>query len=145
VRESATEICSQLVYGTPKTHRAAGDRRKVRGRRRRPCAPTRCCRRPGVHGTASRTLRSSNFRNTVGLPSVIELAEHYPELARLRVHDLRHTAASLAISCGSNVKVVQQMLGHKSASMTLDLYLHLYTQDLEDLAGRLNAQYRVVA
>jgi integrase len=76
---------------------------------------------------------------------VIELAEHYPELARLRVHDLRHTAASLAISCGSNVKVVQQMLGHKSASMTLDLYLHLYTQDLEDLAGRLNAQYRVVA
>ena len=75
-------------------------------------------------------LRSSNFRNTVWLPSVRTLAEHHPDLVALRVHDLRHTAASLAISCGANVKVVQQMLGHKNASMTLDLYSHLYTEDL---------------
>ncbi len=40
-------------------------------------------------------------------------------------HALRHTAASLAIDAGANVKVVQQMLGHKSATMTLDLYGHL--------------------
>jgi integrase len=38
---------------------------------------------------------------------------------------LRHTAASLAIASGANLKVVQQMLGHKSATMTLDLYGHL--------------------
>jgi integrase len=35
-------------------------------------------------------------------------------------HELRHTAASLAIASGADVKVVQQMLGHKSAVMTLD-------------------------
>jgi hypothetical protein len=41
-------------------------------------------------------------------------------------HALRHTAASLAIAAGANVKVVQTMLGHKSATMTLDLHGHLF-------------------
>jgi integrase len=36
-------------------------------------------------------------------------------------HNLRHTAASLAVSAGANVKAVQRMLGHANASMTLDL------------------------
>jgi integrase len=42
-------------------------------------------------------------------------------LGGLHPHALRHTAASLAIDSGANIKVVQQMLGHKSATMTLDL------------------------
>jgi Phage integrase family len=37
-------------------------------------------------------------------------------------HDLRHTAASLAISAGANVKAMQRMLGHAEALMTLDTY-----------------------
>jgi site-specific recombinase XerD len=41
-------------------------------------------------------------------------------------HELRHTAASLAIASGPDVKVIKQMLGHKSATMTLDLYGHLW-------------------
>jgi site-specific recombinase XerD len=45
--------------------------------------------------------------------------------AGLHPHALRHTAASLAIDSGADVKVVQRMLGHKSATMTLDLYGHL--------------------
>ena len=53
-------------------------------------------------------------------------------------HELRHTAASLAISAGANVKVVQRMLGHKSATMTLDLYGHLFSDDLESVADGLN-------
>jgi integrase len=39
-------------------------------------------------------------------------------IPRLTPHDLRHTAASLAISWGANVKAVQRMLGHASAAMT---------------------------
>ena len=38
----------------------------------------------------------------------------------LTPHDLRHTAASLAVAAGTNVKAVQRMLGHASAAMTLD-------------------------
>jgi len=56
----------------------------------------------------------------------------------LRIHDLRHTAASLAVSAGANVKAVQRMLGHSSASLTLDRYSHLFTEDLEALADRLD-------
>lgn len=37
-------------------------------------------------------------------------------------HDLRHTAASLAVRAGGHVKAVQRMLGHSSAAMTLDVY-----------------------
>lgn len=61
-------------------------------------------------------------------------------LDRLTPHDLRHTAASLAISSGANVKAVQRMLGHKSAAMTLDTYADLFDDDLDDVATRLDAR-----
>lgn len=61
-------------------------------------------------------------------------------------HDLRHTAASLAVSAGASVKAVQTMLGHKSAAMTLDVYSDLFDSDLYDVAARMNAQQdRVLA
>ncbi|WP_397517365.1 tyrosine-type recombinase/integrase [Rhodococcus sp. BP22] len=53
-------------------------------------------------------------------------------------HELRHTAASLAIQSGANVKVVQRMLGHKSATLTFDLYGHLYADDLDSVADALD-------
>jgi len=52
-------------------------------------------------------------------------------------HEFRHTAASLAIASGADVKVVQQMLGHKSATMTLDLYGHLFPDRLDVVADAL--------
>jgi integrase len=60
-------------------------------------------------------------------------------LERLTPHDLRHTAASLAVSSGANVKAVQRMLGHKSAAMTLDTYADLFDDDLDAVAMRLDA------
>jgi integrase len=53
-------------------------------------------------------------------------------------HELRHTAASLAIASGADVKVVQQMLGHKSATMTLDLYGHLFGDRLDVVADAMD-------
>ena len=53
----------------------------------------------------------------------------------LTPHDLRHTAASIAISSGANVKVVQRMLGHATASMTLDTYADLFDADLDTVAA----------
>lgn len=53
-------------------------------------------------------------------------------------HDLRHTAASLAISAGANVKAVQRMLGHASAAMTLDTYADLFDDDLDFVASALS-------
>lgn len=56
----------------------------------------------------------------------------------LTMHDLRHTAASIAISSGANVKAVQRMLGHKTAAMTLDTYADLFDSDLDTVAKRVN-------
>lgn len=62
-----------------------------------------------------------------------------PEFPRVTAHDLRHTAASLAVSSGANVKAIQKMLGHSSAAMTLDVYADLFDDDLEDVAVRMNS------
>jgi integrase len=53
------------------------------------------------------------------------------KIPRTTPHDLRHTAASLAVSAGANVKAVQKMLGHASAAMTLDVYADLFDDDLD--------------
>jgi integrase len=57
----------------------------------------------------------------------------------MTVHDLRHTAASLAVSAGANVKAVQRMLGHASAAMTLDTYADLFDDDLDAVSDALDA------
>ena len=57
----------------------------------------------------------------------------------MRLHDLRHTCASLAISEGANVKVVQKLLGHKTAVLTLDRYGHLFPDDLDAVADAFDA------
>ena len=56
-----------------------------------------------------------------------------------RLHDLRHTCASLAIRSGANVKVVQRLLGHKSATLTLDRYGHLFPDDLDAVADAFDS------
>ena len=42
----------------------------------------------------------------------------------LRFHDLRHSAASVALSQGVHPKIVSEMLGHSRISLTLDVYSH---------------------
>jgi integrase len=58
---------------------------------------------------------------------------------RLRLYDLRHSCASLLIREGATVKAVQAQLGHATASITLDTYGHLFPDELDQLAGRLEA------
>jgi len=79
-------------------------------------------------------LRNTSFRIRVFTKAKADLG-----LDTLRIHDLRHTAATLAVAAGANVKVVQRMLGHASAAMTLDVYAGLFTDDLDSVAERLDA------
>jgi integrase len=46
-------------------------------------------------------------------------------LPRIRIHDLRHTAASALLADGIHPKVVQEFLGHSSIKVTLDVYSHV--------------------
>ena len=68
-----------------------------------------------------------------------------PEFPTITPHSLRHTCASLAINAGANVKVLQNLLGHKTATMTLDRYGHLYPDELGVIADALDAGARAAA
>lgn len=85
-------------------------------------------------GPRGAVLRSQTFQRAALAPAAARIG-----LAGLHPHELRHTAASLAIASGADVKVVQQMLGHKSATMTLDLYGHLFGDRLDLVAEALDA------
>lgn len=64
-------------------------------------------------------LNPSNLRNRSGVR------------ADLRFHDLRHTCATMLLRAGVNVKVVSEMLGHASITITLDTYSHVLP-DMQD-------------
>ena len=59
------------------------------------------------------------------------------DLPRIRLHDLRHTSASLMLAAGVHPKIVSERLGHSSISVTLDLYSHVIPGLQADAAERL--------
>lgn len=85
-------------------------------------------------GPRGAVLRSQTFQRAALTEAAAAIG-----VPGLTPHELRHTAASLAIASGADVKVVQQMLGHKSATMTLDLYGHLFGDRLDVVADALEA------
>jgi integrase len=85
-------------------------------------------------GPRSRSwMRNRTFRRGWLTPAAAAIG-----LPGLTPHELRHTAASLAISAGANVKAVQRMLGHASAEVTLNVYSDLFDDDLDEVATRLD-------
>ena len=62
------------------------------------------------------------------------------ELRRVRIHDLRHTFASLLIQQGESLAYVQQQLGHSSIQVTVDVYGHLIPGANRAAVDRLDAQ-----
>ena len=78
-------------------------------------------------------LRVRNMRRD-WFDSAVKAAKVGP----LTPHELRHTAASLAVSAGASVLALQRMLGHDKPSTTLDVYSDLFDEDLDEVANRLS-------
>ncbi len=78
-----------------------------------------------------------NCRGRVGNKAV---AEAGLDNAVLTPKALRHTAASMAIAAGADVKVVQRMLGHADASMTLNTYTDLWPDRLDEVSDAVSVQ-----
>jgi integrase len=57
------------------------------------------------------------------------------QVPRVRIHDLRHTYASLALRAGNRIEVVSRQLGHSTITMTLDVYRHVYQDELQNVVG----------
>jgi len=137
VEEAATEVGGRLVFGAPKTHEA----RTVIVPRFvmdaiQPLLENRDSDALVFTATRGGPVRLNNFRRRVFTPAAERIGK--PGLVP---HDLRDTAASLAISSGASIKAVQRMLGHASAKMTLDVYGSLFEEDLETLADRIEERY----
>ena len=139
VHRSDTTPGGKLVEGTPKTHQAR-DVPLVRAL----VAPLAELMEgkagaDRVFVTLSGTpVRGDNFRHRVYNDAVKQAMVTDTTMPKVTIHDLRHTAASLAVKAGGNVKAVQRMLGHASAAMTLDRYSDLFDDDLDNLVGRLD-------
>lgn len=136
VRRAFADVGGQLIIGTPKSHqsrtvpvprflaRELADITAIKH------ADDLVFTRRGGHA-----LRLSNWRRSAFLPAC-----HKAKVSDdFRIHDLRHTAASLMIQAGYPAKMLQEIMGHASITTTLDLYGHLYPGDMDRYADRLDS------
>src|SRR5690606_32670523 len=82
-------------------------------------------------------LRNQNWRRSVLTPTLVRA-----KIKPITPHNLRDTAASLAIDAGASVVAVARMLGHEDAATTLRHYASLFPDDLDDVAKRLDVKAR---
>lgn len=138
IEENAVKVGQQVIVGTPKSH----ERRSVpypeflAEALGSECAGKR--KHELIFGDGVVHLRSPHSKSGWFVLAVERCQAIDPDFPKITPHDLRHTAASLAISAGANVKAVQRMLGHASAAMTLDVYADLFEDDLDEVSGKLN-------
>jgi integrase len=135
VLRAFSDVGGELVLGTPKSHQS-----------RTVPVPSFLARELADSLTGRRAddlafitgrgypLRLSNWRRQVFTPACARAQIS----SQFRIHDLRHTAASLMIQAGYPPKMLQEILGHASITTTLDLYGHLYPGDMDRYADRLN-------
>ncbi len=139
ISEAISEISGRLSFGSPKTYQT----RTVH-------LPAFVAQMLGHHlGTVENdaaalvftapqggALRYSNTRRGIWDPARNRAGR---DLADITPHHLRHTCASLMRAGGADVKAIQQQLGHRSATVTLNTYTHLFEGDLDDVMDRLEA------
>ncbi|TWV45606.1 site-specific integrase [Streptomyces misionensis] len=150
VRRNVQRIRRELIFGTPKTmrsirtvslprrcvqaltqHRVAQDReRKIAGPKWKPAEgqPT------GLIFTTS-TGRVIDPR---GLNRMLTILCRDARVPRVRVHDLRHTCASLLLAQGVDARTIMETLGHSTITMTLDTYAHVMGTTLRAAADRMD-------
>lgn len=59
-------------------------------------------------------------------------------IRKIRIHDFRHSCASLLINNGANITLVAKYLGHSNISMTLNTYSHMYKSRLEEIVNLID-------
>jgi integrase len=137
VDRSAANVNGEIIYGPTKTHQIREV--PVPTFLRNPLLAQMQGKEPTdllFTSPEGGPLRSQNFGRRVFTPALVKAG-----LERMRVHDLRHTTAALAVDAGANIKGIQRMLGHADASMTLNTYADLFDGHLDEVAERLHAAY----
>ena len=140
VAESLADVSGRAVFGQTKTYRV----RKTRipdflVHELRAHLETVDLASDALVFTAPRggPLGIANFRQRVWWPALD--AASLPR--SIRIHDMRHTCASLLIRQGVHPKAIQHHLGHSSINITMDRYGHLLPDQYDDLASQLDAAH----
>tara|TARA_R110002020_G_scaffold286153_7_gene501733 strand:+ start:1846 stop:2985 length:1140 start_codon:yes stop_codon:yes gene_type:complete len=138
IEDNAVEVGNKVHLGTPKSHKSRAvpvprfvlEQLRLHTSRLDGDALVFA----GRDGGYMRRTRASE-----GSRSWFKVALKEANLPLMTPHDLRHTAASLAVQSGAHVKTIQRMLGHASAAMTLDVYSDLFDDDLDLVSIALDA------
>jgi integrase len=150
VRRNLQRIKRELIFGTPKTarsirtvslpkrcvealhaHRAKQDEeRKVAGAKWKPLD-----HQPGGLIFTTSTGRATDPRS---LNRMLTILCTKANVRRVRVHDLRHTCASLLLAQGVDARIIMETLGHSTITMTLDTYAHVMQTTLRAAADRMD-------
>ncbi|WP_457099328.1 tyrosine-type recombinase/integrase [Microbacterium sp. P5_E9] len=145
IEENAVLVRWEVHVGTPKTH----ERRSVPYLEFLAPLIDAACAGKGpenlLFGNGETHMKRENDSENWFAVAVRRAQKIDPSIPRITPHDLRHTAASLAISAGANVKAVQKMLGHASAAMTLDTYADLFDDDLDAVADRMQEAAQIAS
>jgi integrase len=142
IAESATDVRGRKVFGEPKNRQARSI--EIPAFLIEPMA--RQLQSANTHpnslvftSTSDTPMDWSNFRKRVWIPAVEQAG-----VSPLRMHDLRHTAASILIAQGCQPKFVQEHLGHSSITVTMDRYGHLYPEARTEVADAFDRAYSSV-
>jgi integrase len=150
IQQTLSQVEAGLVFAPTKTHRS---RRRVSI----PASMVEVLRRHRAEQTGQRLKAGPAWQETdlvfadaLGSPAsekrlraAFEAAIKAADVPRIRIHDLRHTMATLMLSQGEHPKVVSERLGHATVGITLDTYSHvlpgLQAAAAERLATTLDA------
>ena len=141
VEESLAEVSGQLIFGPTKSH----------AERALPIPPSLMAELEQHLETIDGDPDTLLFTGEKGGPLRYRFAYMdvwRPVLAKLKMpvvgmHALRHSAAARMISAGASPKAVQSIMGHRSAAFTLTVYGHLFDEDLDALARRMDERNAV--
>ncbi|MFF4147503.1 tyrosine-type recombinase/integrase [Streptomyces sp. NPDC001698] len=150
VRRNVQRIRRELIFGSPKTmrsirtvslpkhcmralaqHRAQQEReRKVAGKKWQPAS--------GQPDGLIFTTTTGRVTDPRSLNRMLTILCRDAGVRRVRVHDLRHTCASLLLAQGVDARTIMETLGHSTITMTLDTYAHVMSTTLKAAADRMD-------
>ncbi|MGC9472590.1 tyrosine-type recombinase/integrase [Streptomyces sp. WG4] len=150
VRRNVQRIRRELLFGTPKTTRSirtvsvplhlvrALTHHRDQQERERKVAGRKWQSAPGQPDGLIFTTQTGRVIDPRSLNRMLTNLCRDANVRRVRVHDLRHTCASLLLSRGVDARTIMETLGHSTITMTLDTYAHVMDTTLRAAADRMD-------
>ncbi|MFJ8081524.1 tyrosine-type recombinase/integrase [Streptomyces sp. NPDC096205] len=150
VRRNVQRIRRELLFGTPKTKRSirtvslpkgcvqALIRHREQQERERKIAGPKWQPAPGQPDGLIFTTVSGRVTDPRSLNRMLTILCRDANVRRVRVHDLRHTCASLLLAQGVDARTIMETLGHSTITMPLDTYAHVMGTTLRAAADQMD-------